>query len=159
MSKLITLLMPVVLFVGVVSCTQEPSVASTDNGLITVDGAQTVEETSANLQEALKGAGFVVPAVIDHSANAARIGKELRANKLIIFGNPEVGTNLMQSVQTVGIDLPLKFLIWEDNGGQVDITYNSPQYLAERHGIEGQDELISNISNALSRLAGSAAAK
>ena len=99
------------------------------------------------------------PAVIDHSANAARIGEELRANKLIIFGNPKVGTGLMQSAQTVGIDLPLKFLIWEDNGGQVHITYNSPQYLAERHGIEGQDELLSNISKALSGLAGSAAAK
>ncbi len=159
MSRLITLLMSLVLFVGVVSCTQEPSGAVTDNGLITVDSAQTAEETSANLQEALQGAGFVVPAVIDHSANAARIGEELRANKLIIFGNPKVGTGLMQSAQTVGIDLPLKFLIWEDSGGQVHITYNSPQYLAERHGIEGEDELLSNISKALSGLAGSAAAK
>ncbi len=159
MLKLIILVMPVVLFIGVVSCTQERSGAATDNGLITVDGAQTVEETAANLQEALEGAGFVVPAVIDHSANAVRVGKELLPTKLIIFGNPKVGTNLMQSMQTVAIDLPQKFLIWEDNGGQVHITYNSPQYLAERHGIEGQDELLSNISNALSRFAGSAAAK
>ena len=72
--------------------------------------------------------------------------------QLIIFGNPNVGTPLMQSNQAIAIDLPQKFLVWEDRHGQTHITYNDPFYLADRHAVTDQDTLLGNIANALDNL-------
>jgi len=89
---------------------------------------------------------------LDHQANAARVGLELRPTSLIIFGNPNLGTPLMQSAQTVAIDLPQKILVWEDVEGRVHITYNDPAYLQSRHGITNQETILNTIMGALDRL-------
>ena len=86
---------------------------------------------------------------INHGEGAEKVGKRLRPTELIIFGNPKVGTPLMQCGQSVAIDLPRKALIWEDEAGQVWLSYNDPKYLARRHGIKGCDEVIKKIEDAL----------
>ena len=96
-----------------------------------------MEETLANLEAALEENGLLTVAVVDHSANAANAGLELPPTRLVIFGNPNVGTPLMQSERTVAIDLPQKMLIYEDEAGDVYAAYNDPQYLAQRHGLNG----------------------
>jgi len=94
---------------------------------------------------------------IDHAANADSVGEELRPTTLLIFGNPAVGTPLMQSNQTIAIDLPQKFLVWEDECGTVRIGYNDPSYLRKRHRIRDRDENFDNISNVLATIAHEAA--
>ncbi len=101
----------------------------------------------------LQERGLTVFNRIDHAENAAGVDQELRPTELIIFGNPDAGTALMQCSQTAGIDLPLKALIWEDADGQVWFTYNDPEYLMERHGLQDCEMVIENISNALAGLA------
>ncbi len=128
------------------------------DGLVTVASPQSVDETTNRLQSTLQERGLIVVARVDHAANARTVSKELRPTQLLIFGNPAVGTELMQSRQTVGIDLPQKFLVWEDENGQVQVTYNDPRYLAQRHGVEGRDEVVMMISNALAGLVGAATA-
>lgn len=86
------------------------------------------------LEEVVKQRGLTVFARIDHAAGAAKVGKTLRATELLIFGNPQGGTPLMQCAQTAGIDLPLKALVWEDASSQVWLGYNDPAFLAKRHG-------------------------
>jgi uncharacterized protein (DUF302 family) len=90
---------------------------------------------------------------ISHSEGAASVGKTLRPTELILFGNPKVGTPLMQCVQRVAIDLPQKALIWEDEEGAVWLSYNDPAYLAERHSIEGCEEVLKKVSGALATFA------
>jgi uncharacterized protein (DUF302 family) len=128
------------------------------NGLITVESAFTVDETVNRLQQAITERGANVAANIDHAANAQSIGQELRPTQLLIFGNPKLGTPLMQSSPTSGIDLPLKFLVWQDETGQVFVSYNDTQYLVDRHKITDQDELIGTISNAMNAFAASVTA-
>ena len=93
---------------------------------------------------------------VDHQANAQSVNMTLRPTRLIIFGNPELGTPLMRSSQTTGIDLPQKFLVWQDADGSTKISYNSPDYLKLRHDISGNDDNISKIKAALADLALSA---
>jgi uncharacterized protein (DUF302 family) len=81
------------------------------------------------------------------------VGKDLRPTELVIFGNPRIGTVLMQCSQSVAIDLPQKALIWKDESGQVWLSYNNPQYLVKRHGIEGCEETVVKITQALRRFA------
>ena len=90
---------------------------------------------------------------IDHAERAQKVGKKLRPTELIVFGNPKVGTPLMQCGQSVAIDLPQKALIWEDQEGQVWLSHNDPKYLAKRHGIKGCDEVVQKIENALNNFA------
>ena len=132
--------------------------AQESNGLISVDSPYSVEETVNRLQTAMEERGLTVMTTVNHAASAETVGMELRPTQLIIFGNPKLGTQLMQSSQTVAIDLPQKFLVWEDADGQVHMTYNDPQYLAQRHGITERDEVLTTISNALSGLAEAASA-
>jgi uncharacterized protein (DUF302 family) len=93
---------------------------------------------------------------INHEQGARKIGQELRPTELIIFGNPQVGTPLMQCAQSVGIDLPQKALIWQDAQGQVWLSYNDPHYLVARHQITGCDEVIKKVAKALGNFANSA---
>ena len=130
--------------------------ASSAEGLVTVQSAYSVEETLANLETALEENGLITVAAVDHSANAANVGLELPPTHLVVFGNPNVGTPLMQSAHTVAIDLPQKMLIYEDEAGDVYAAYNDPQYLAERHGLSEVDEQLTTIANALSNLANAA---
>ena len=93
---------------------------------------------------------------INHAEGAQKVGKDLRPTEVIIFGNPKVGTPLMQCSQSTAIDLPQKALIWEDEKGQVWLSYNDPNYLANRHGISGCSDVIEKIQTALSNFAAAA---
>jgi uncharacterized protein (DUF302 family) len=104
----------------------------------------------------LKEKGVTVFARIDHAAGAQRIGKDLKPTLLIIFGNPAMGTPLIQRSRSIGIDLPLKALIWEDRAGQVWFSYNAPDYLARRHGITEMDTLVQKMETAVSNFAAAA---
>jgi uncharacterized protein (DUF302 family) len=123
----------VVLFVVTVLVTASPVLA--EDGLVSVRSAHGVDETLNRLEQAAREAGVVIAARIDHSANAAKIGQTLRPTALLLFANPRAGTPLLQARQTMGIDLPLKALAWEDERGQVWLTYNALPYLAARHKL------------------------
>lgn len=127
--------------------------ASRVSGLITVASDNDVAQTRAQLERALDEAGLTVVATVDHAANAESAGLELRPTYLYIFGNPEAGTPLMQQVQGVGIDLPQKMLVWQNEARQVFVSYNDPAYLAERHelapdSITGIAEVLDNLAAA-----------
>jgi uncharacterized protein (DUF302 family) len=130
--------------------------ASADNGLISVKSAHDVKTTADRLEGMLKQKGMNVFNRINHAQGAQKIGQELRPTELIIFGNPKVGTPLMQCAQSVGIDLPQKALIWQDAQGQVWLSYNDPNYLVERHQITGCGEVIKKVGKALDKFAKSA---
>ena len=105
------------------------------NGLTTISSAFSVRETIDRLVAKVTSLGLNVFARIDHAAGAAQVSMPLRPTELLIFGNPKGGTPLMQDQQTVGIDLPVKALAWEDANGKVWLTCNDPAWLAERHGL------------------------
>lgn len=123
------------------------------DGLIAVKSSHDVKATADKLESVLKEKGMTVMARIDHQQGAEKAGLELRATEVVIFGNPKVGTPLMQCAQSVAIDLPQKALIWEDANGDVWLGYNDPQYLKSRHGLEGCDEVLEKISGALGNFA------
>src|ERR1700750_1761865 len=108
------------------------------DGLVTVKSAFGPEETIKRLEAEVKAKGLTVFAHVDHAAGAAAVGLPLRATDLLIFGNAKGGTPLMQMNQTIGIDLPLKILVWQDEAGTTWLSYNDPGWLAQRHGL-GKD--------------------
>ena len=107
----------------------------TSHGMVHVPASQSVEDVLAKLQTILETKGVPVFALIDHSGEAAKVGLEMPPTKLLIFGNPKGGTPLMLAAPTIAIDLPLKILIWEDAQGKTWVTYNTPEYLTERHEL------------------------
>lgn len=115
-----------------------------ENGIITKTANCTVEEAVSKIKSLLVGRGIMLFAVIDHNGEAAAIGMKMPDTKLLIFGNPKGGTPLMLASPSVAIDLPLKLLVAEDANGKCLISYNSPQYLQQRHGIS--NDLIQNIA-------------
>jgi uncharacterized protein (DUF302 family) len=125
-----------------------------NQGLINKPSHQPVEQTVENLKNILQSKRVTLFAVIDHSGEAEKVGMKMRPTKLLIFGNPKAGTPLMLAAPAVAIDLPLKILVWEDAAGKVWVTYNSPAFLRERHGLP--EELLQNISvvEALAEAAG-----
>lgn len=125
--------------------------AQAADGLVNVKSQHSVQATADKLETVLKQKGMTVFARVDHSAGAAKVGKTLRDTQLVLFGNPKVGTPLMQCAQSVAIDLPQKALIWKDGGGQVWLSYNDPAYLAKRHQIQGCDEVVKKVSGALAK--------
>lgn len=127
--------------------------ALAQGGLISVKSSHDVATTVSRLESALMEKSITVFARIDHAQGAQRIGQVLNPTVLIIFGNPALGTPLIQRSRTIGIDLPLKALIWEDRTGDVWFTYNSPDYLARRHGITEMDDLVQKMEAALSNFA------
>jgi len=129
-----------------------PALAGSD-GLINIKSAHGVQMTADRLESVLKEKGMTVFIRIDHSRGAKKVGKDLRPTELVIFGNPEAGTPLMQCAQRVAIDLPQKALIWEDADGQVWLSYNTPMYLKKRHEITGCDKVLANIEKALGNFA------
>jgi uncharacterized protein (DUF302 family) len=129
------------------------SLAYADNGLISIKSPYHVKETADRLENALNEKGMTVFIRIDHAKGARKVGENFRPTELVIFGNPKVGTPLMQCGQSVAIDLPQKALIWEDEAGQVWLTYNDPNYLANRHNLAGFDEVIKKIEKALGNFA------
>jgi uncharacterized protein (DUF302 family) len=129
-----------------------------DNGIKNINSNHDVKATADRLEDILKAKGMDLVARVDHAAGAEKVGKKLRPTELIIFGNPQAGTALMQNKQSVGLDLPQKVLIWEDDQGKVWLSYNDPNYLMSRHGINGCNELINNIGNALASITNEASA-
>jgi uncharacterized protein (DUF302 family) len=109
----------------------------TPNGLVTLKSSFTVKETVDRLVQRVEAKGLTVFCRIDHAANAVSAGLTLRPTEVLIFGNAKGGTPLMQATQTIGIDLPLKALVWEDATAQTWLGYNDPVWLTARHGIEG----------------------
>jgi len=129
------------------------STASAGDGLISVKSSHDVKVTADRLEDILNKKGMNVFIRINHAAGAKKIGKQLRPTELVVFGNPKVGTPLMQCNQSVGIDLPQKALIWQDDKGQVWLSYNDPNYLALRHGLSRCAEVIKKIEKALGNFA------
>ena len=111
-------------------------------GLVTVDSAFTADETIDRVRAAIEASGNAIFAVFDHTAAAASAGLTLRPTAVFAFGNPSGGTKLMQLNQTIGIDLPLKVLVWENEHENVKVSYNDPQWLSERHGLESEARAI-----------------
>ena len=125
------------------------------DGVISVKSANSCETTADKLVAALKAKGMRIFAQIDHSQGAAKVGLELLPTKVIIFGNPKVGTHLMKCAQSAGIDMPMKALITEDADGNTWYSYNDPAYLAKRHGAEGC-EILGKMTKALGAFAAAA---
>ncbi|MEO8660518.1 MAG: DUF302 domain-containing protein [Bryobacteraceae bacterium] len=119
-------------------------ISFSDSGIVTLPGRHSVEQTVSKLVDILRGKGVKLFAVIDHSGEAQQVGLQLRPTKLLIFGNPQVGTPLMVASPTIAIDLPLKILVWQDDDGQVQVSYNRVSYLQARHSLPA--ELAPNIS-------------
>ena len=115
----------------------------TNNGIVNKPSHHSVDETLAKLQAILQAKGIAVFALVDHSGEAAKVGMKMRPTKLLIFGNPKGGTPMMLAAPSIAIDLPLKILIWQDDQEKVWVSYNTPEYLAERHGLPSH--LVQNI--------------
>jgi len=112
------------------------------------------EETINRLEAEIRSRGMTVFAHIDHAAGAAGVGLSLRPTDVLLFGNARGGTPLMQSIQTIGIDLPLKMLVWRDAAGDTWLSYNDPHWIAKRHGMGQEAEAtVSAMSAALDALA------
>ena len=118
-------------------------------GVIRIKSMHSITATVDKLESALKNKGMTVFKRVSHSDGAAKVGLELRPTQLLIFGNPKVGTPLMQCQQLAALDLPQKALVYEDEHGQVWFAYSDPEYIADRHNITGCDDVVSKISNAL----------
>jgi uncharacterized protein (DUF302 family) len=126
-------------------------------GLVTLRSHNSVKATLDRLEAALKEAGVGVFARIDHAAGAASVDMPLRPTEVLIFGNPQTGTPLMQANQTIGLDLPLKVLAWEDAEGNSRVSYNDPEWLSARHGLgETAVEPVKALATGLAKLVAAA---
>ncbi len=134
------------------------STAFAGEGMISVKSAHPVAQTADRLENILNSKGMTVFTRINHAAGAAKVGKELAPTELVIFGNPKVGTPLMQCSHSIAIDLPQKALIWQDQSGQVWLSYNDPQFLALRHNTQGCDAVLKKVGMALGNFAKKATA-
>lgn len=126
-------------------------------GLITVKSSYPPTETMARLEAEVKARGMTVFAHVDHAAGAAAAGLPLRPTDLLIFGSPRGGTPLMQAAQTIGIDLPLKMLVWQDAAGLTWLSYYDPAWLAKYHGLDPTQAPVPALAAMLHALAGAAA--
>jgi uncharacterized protein (DUF302 family) len=115
-----------------------------NNGIIDRPSNHSVDLTVDKLKGILQSKGVTLFALVDHSGEAEKVGMRMRPTKLLIFGSPKAGTPLMLAAPSIAIDLPLKILVWEDGQGKAWISYNSPQYLQQRHGLP--QELLQNIA-------------
>jgi len=123
-------------------------------GLIIVPSSVGPKQTLDRLETELAANGLTIFARIDHAAGAAQAGLPLRPTKLLIFGSAKAGTPLMESTQEVGIDLPLKVLVWEDAGGKTWLSYNDPRWLAKRHELgPDMDQAVNAMAAGLSAIA------
>jgi uncharacterized protein (DUF302 family) len=113
-------------------------------GIIDKPSHHSVDQTVEKLKNILQSRGVALFALVDHSGEAEKVGMKMSPTKLLIFGSPKAGTPLMLASPSIAIDLPLKILVWEDTGGKVWVSYNSPEYLKERHGLPA--DLLANIA-------------
>ena len=131
--------------------------ANAADSLISVKSHHSAKETANRFSSIVERKGLTLFARIDHQKNAAGIGSTLRETEVIIFGNPKVGTPIMQCSQQAAIDLPQKVLVWTDANNTVWLSYNNPEYIKERHAIKGCDKVLTKITNVLSGLTNAAA--
>ena len=117
---------------------------NTDNGILTIPSTHSVNATVEKLKSILLSKGVTLFALVDHSGEAEKAGMHMPNTKLLIFGSPKAGTPVMLASPTIAIDLPLKILIAEDSVGKVWISYNSPQYLQQRHNVPA--DLMNNLA-------------
>jgi uncharacterized protein (DUF302 family) len=129
----------------------------TTEGLVTLHSSRGPKETMKRLEAEITARGMTVFAHIDHAAGAVAAGLPMRPTDLLIFGNARAGTPLMQSAQTIGIDLPLKALIWQDEAGDTWVSYKDPAWLARRHGLSA-DPTTTAMAAALDAIAKAATA-
>ena len=120
------------------------SVGPNNNGIVDIASNHSVDETVSRLKGILEAKGVTLFGLIDHSGEAEKVGMTMPPTKLLVFGNPKAGTPIMQAAPSAALDLPLKILVWEDSERKVWISYNSPAYLQQRHGIPA--ELMQNIA-------------
>lgn len=121
-------------------------------GLVTKKSPHGVTETLDRLERVLEDQGIKIVVRWPHGERSGDVDIELRDTEVMIFGNPNLGSHLMTSAQTAGIDMPMKALAWKDACGQVWLGYNDPAYIAERHGIDDRAETIETMTNALGKL-------
>jgi uncharacterized protein (DUF302 family) len=130
-----------------------PSIAwAADDRVVAKKSAHSVAATLDRLTEVLTARGIGIAARIDHAAGAQRAGQSLKPTQVLIFGNPKLGTPLMQSNRRIGLDLPMKVLAWEDDAGQVWVAYVRPEALKSDHAIGDRDEVFREMSQALDKL-------
>ena len=134
------------------------SSSSADTDLVTLASSRGVSDTVERLKALLTQKRIQVFAHIDHAAAAAKVGLTLRPTQVVIFGNPQAGTPLMQSQQTIGLDLPLRVLVWEDASGKVWLTYRRVEFLARRHHVTDHDQAVKALDDGLAALARAATA-
>jgi uncharacterized protein (DUF302 family) len=126
----------------------------TPDGLTICSSNYGPKETMDRLVAAVMSRGMAILARIDHAAAAAKVDMELRPTEVVLFGNPRGGTPLMQAVQTMGIDLPLKALVWQDEGGKTWLAYNDPKWLAKRHdALVATERSLGAMTDALAAVA------
>ena len=136
-----------------------PAFSFAVDGVISIKSAHEVKVTADRLESALLSKGMTVFARVDHAAGAHSVGLVLRPTELLIFGNPKVGTPMMQCQQSVALDLPQKALIWQAADDQIWLTYNDPRYLAQRHGLDGcAEQALQKVSAALNNFTQAATA-
>ena len=127
-----------------------------DDAMVRVRSARDFTQTVTALDSALAAANLKVFSRVDHAANARGVGLDLRPTTVFIFGNPQVGTRLMQCEQSSGLDLPLRMLVWEDSTRAVFVGYEPPARVAARHNVQGCREVIDRMTTALDRVASAA---
>jgi len=129
------------------------------DGLVILESGHPAAETAERIKAEIEKRGMSIFARVDHAAAARTAGMQLRPTEVLMFGSPRAGTPLMQADQTIGIDLPLKLLVWEDEGGEVRISYNDPVWLGGRHGLpDSEGEHLKAMAAGLRAIAAAAAA-
>jgi len=118
--------------------------SAAEKGIVSIPSNHTVDETVDRLKQILQSKGVTLFALIDHSGEAEKVGMKMPPTKLLIFGNPKGGTPLMLAAPSIAIDLPLKILVWQTAQGKVWLSYNSPEYLKDQHGLP--QDLLQNIA-------------
>jgi uncharacterized protein (DUF302 family) len=139
-------------FAGLLVLVLMAAAAGAAEGLVSVKSPHGVKVTLDRFESAAKARGLNVFLRLDHAAGAQKIGKTLRLTEVLVFGNPQGGTPLMECAQSAGIDLPLKALAWQDAAGQVWLAYNDPRYLAARHDAGECGPVVQNLGKALAVL-------
>ena len=138
---------------GTIAQEKEPKVNKSDDAVVTLPSAHSPRETVDRFKALLAKKGIRLFAQIDHAAEAKQAGMTLRPTQVLIFGSPKAGTPLMQSKQSIGLDLPLRALVWEDEQGKVWLTYSRVANLAQRHQIADRDDVVKALDSGLSALA------
>jgi uncharacterized protein (DUF302 family) len=127
-------------------------------GVTTVVSAVSFDSTLARLERAATARGIAIAAKVDHAAAARRANLSLRPTTLVIAGNPAAGTPLMQADQTMGVELPLRFLVWQGEDGKARVSYDPIKAIAARHSVTGRDELLTRMTGAIEAIVGAATA-